>query len=140
MIAICHESSPKFSILIMTYSGCTRTENKQQICLKLPIIKPQNTKYCLSWQEHCSLLEINTHWTKIVAGVFKGYSGRQKQKLSQDKDKWSVQLWRKSFNFLPVKVGNGLTPGPHFQTSKLKSSSNKKKISHVLFYICLSKL
>ena len=47
--------------LIYTNNGIVppalRPKYKQQICLKLAIIKPQNTKYQLSWQEHCSFLE-----------------------------------------------------------------------------------
>ena len=46
--------------LIYTNNGTVppalRPKYKQQICLKLAIMKPQNTKYQLSWQEHCSFL------------------------------------------------------------------------------------
>ena len=47
--------------LIYTNNGTVppalRPKYKQQICLKLAIMKPQNTKYQLSWQQHCSFLE-----------------------------------------------------------------------------------
>ena len=132
-------SSPKFTFLIMTYSGFS----KQQICLKLAIYKAAKHKILpfvtttlllfVGYKypfEPCSLYVIQLFFCQ---GILWNYEDGKGEKLG--KDKWSVQLWRKSFIFLWTKVRNGPTPLLNWKLLFIRRRNSHVKV----FYLCLSK-